>query len=72
MRYFIIPGHNHGANVCAYGRSKMNGTVEVRDNVDIIRKWCEEKIAPECFDVITPNGDERVIETIHALDCDKL
>lgn len=72
MRYFIIPGHNHGANVCAYGRSKMNGTVEVRDNVDIIRKWCEEEIAPECFAVITPNGAERVIETIYALDGDKL
>ena len=68
MRYFLIPGHGHGANVCGYGKSKMNDSIEIRDNVDVIRKWCEDGIAPECFDVIVPNGDERVTEKIYAFE----
>ena len=60
-KYTINPAITHGI-------SEYVGSIEVGNNLDIIRKWCEEGIAPECFDVITPNGDEKAIETIYAFN----
>ncbi len=50
-RYFLLPGQDHGASVVRYGPAKMNGTVEIRCMLDIIRAWCEEGVAPDRFDM---------------------
>ena len=58
MRFFIIPGQDHRATVVRYGAATMNGDIIVKNNLDIIRNWCEKGIAPDSFDVLTPNGEQ--------------
>ena len=58
MRYFVIPGQDHRAGVARYGKAVMNGQVEIADNLAVLRKWCEEGVDPQSFDVVTPNGGE--------------
>ena len=66
MRYFVIPGQDHGAGVARYGKAVMNGEREIRGNLDVIRAWVEEGIAPGSFDVVTPNGEEYSVERVFA------
>ena len=51
-RYFLIPGHDHGANIFRYGSAMLNGNIELSDNISVIRKWCEDGLAPDCFDFL--------------------
>ncbi len=67
MRYFILAGQDHAAEIYKYGKAIMNGEFEIENNFQIIRKWYEEGIAPERFDIVTPNGDEKIVETIHKI-----
>lgn len=57
MRFFIIPGQDHRAGIARYGAAVMNGDITVKRTFDVIRRWCEQGIAPDSFDVLTPNGD---------------
>lgn len=66
MRYFVIPGQDHRAGVARYGKAVMNGEHVINDNLAVIRAWVEEGIAPGCFDVITPNGEDYSVERVFA------
>ncbi len=61
MRFFIIPGQDHSAGITKYGAAVMNGDITVKNNLHIIRRWCEQGIAPHSFDVLTPNGGDTFI-----------
>ena len=61
IRFFIIPGQDHRATVVRYGAATMNGDIIIKNNIDVIRKWCEQGIAPDYFDVLTPNGGDTYI-----------
>lgn len=67
LRYFILPGQDHAAEIYRYGNATMNGRFEIANNLQILRKWHIEGIAPERFDVVCANGDEQTIETIHKI-----
>ena len=66
MRYFVIPGQDHGAGVARYGKAVMNGEREIFGNLDVIRAWVEEGIAPGSYDVVTPNGEDYSVERVFA------
>ena len=61
MRFFIIPGQDHSAGITKYGAAVMNGDITVKNNLHIIRRWCEQGIAPDSFDVLTPNGQDTYV-----------
>lgn len=64
-RYFLIPGQDHGATFHRYGNALMNRKLPTVSNIDVLRKWCEEGIAPDCFDVITQSNNQNQITQIH-------
>lgn len=67
LRYFILPGMDHTAEFYLHGKAVMNGQFEIANNLDIIRLWQEEGIAPEQFDVVTLSGQEKIIESIYKI-----
>ena len=65
LRYFILPGMDHAAEFYLHGKAVMNGQFEIANNLDILRLWQEEGIAPENFDVITLSGEEKVVVAVN-------
>ena len=65
LRYFILPGMDHTAEIYLHGKAIMNGQYEVANNLEIIRKWHEEGIIPEQFAVVADNTGEQSIETVY-------
>ena len=66
MRYFVIPGQDHRAGVARYGKAVMNRERVIKDNLAVIRAWVEEGITPDCFDIVTPNGEDYSVERVFA------
>ena len=67
LRYFILPGLDHTAEFYLHGKAVMNGQFEIANNLDIIRLWQEEGIAPEQFDVVTLSGQEKIIAPVYKI-----
>ena len=67
LRYFILPGQDHAAEIYRYGKAMMNGQFEIENNLQILRKWHVEGIAPERFDVVALSGDKKIVEPIYKI-----
>ena len=65
LRYFILPGMDHSAEFYLHGKAVMNEQFEIANNLDIIRKWYEEGVTPERFDVVALSGEEKIIEPVY-------
>ncbi|MBQ2749114.1 MAG: tannase/feruloyl esterase family alpha/beta hydrolase [Clostridia bacterium] len=77
IRYFLLPGEDHGADFVRYGRAHVNGHEDVRDSLEIMRYWVEEgrdfdqietrvQSGWAClFDANCPEGPRKIFPTCH-------
>lgn len=47
FRYFVMPGRGHSTN--GLGVNRVYSTKDGEIDLNALRRWCEEKIAPECL-----------------------
>ena len=57
IRYFLIPGHGHEASIVKYGNATMNENTVIKHNIDILRAWNEQGIAPNSFRIATDESE---------------